>query len=296
MEKVRALATFIQVVDSGSFVTAGRQLGVSSSAVGKAISRLEDRLGARLFLRSTRSLTLTPEGEVFLGRCRRILAEFELAEEEIRQSTEEPIGRLKVSLPMFGDPFSTTLAEFQLAHPKVEVDVHFADRKVELIEEGFDVALRSGDIGNSYLMSRRLGSFRMVVVAAPSYLSEFGEPALPEDLEQHTCIGFRSPATGRIQPWLLEVQGSLRPHHPVVRTVCNSIEGRIAFAASGVGLAYLPDFSVRRLVDNNVLKLVMNDFATFRNQIHLLWSAGRNPPPRTRAFIDFISSNLHIGK
>ncbi|MGV3574909.1 MAG: LysR substrate-binding domain-containing protein [Devosia sp.] len=251
-------------------------------------------MGARLFLRTTRSLTLTTGGEAFLERCRRILREIEQAEEEVRQSSVEPLGRLKVSLPTFGAPFTSTLASFQLAYPRVEVDALFSDRKVDLVEEGFDVAVRSGDIGNGHLMTRTIGSFRMVVVAAPAYLDVHGVPLVPEDLAKHACIGFRSPSTGRIQPWLLQSDGQLHPHHPVVRSICTSIESRVAFVAAGVGLAYLPDFAVRQMVQDGRLNLVMDKLATYRNQVHLLWSSGRNPPPRVRSFIDHMAANIKL--
>lgn len=295
MDRVNALLAFVQAVDQGSFVAASQQLGISASAVGKSIARLETRIGVRLINRSTRSLTLTLEGTRFLDRCRRILAEIDAAEQELSLASAIPAGRLRVSLPMMGEPFVSVLAGFQRLHPGIDLDVLFTDRKIDLIEEGFDVVLRTGPIEDSGLILRCLGTFRMVLVASPDYLRERGSPENPVDLAHHRTIAMRFADSGRLQPWQLLVDGRLTQIDPPNPTICSSIEGRLAFAVGGVGIAYLPDFCVRNQLADGRLMLILDEHAAFRNTVHMLWSSSRHMAPRLRAFIDFVAQNPMLG-
>jgi DNA-binding transcriptional LysR family regulator len=166
-----ALNVFVQAAETRSFVAAGRILGISASGIGKSVGRLEESLGVRLFHRSTRSVTLTAEGEMFLERARRILAEFDAAQAELSQASTVPKGRLRIGFPLVGDPFLPALAEFQRRYPEIELDVEFDNRKVDVIEEGFDAVVRSGEIEDSRLKSRLLGHLRMLLVGAPDYFA-----------------------------------------------------------------------------------------------------------------------------
>ena len=294
MDSVNALLVFVQVADSSSFVGAAQHLGVSASAVSKTIARLEERIGVRLFHRSTRSITLTAEGTRFLERCRRILSEIEAAEQEFAETATQPKGKLRVSLPMLGEPFISTFAGFQRAWPDVELDVLFSDRTVDLVEEGYDVVLRTGDIGDSRLTAKRLGSFRMVLVASPDFVKEHGQPSTPDDLWRQRCILFRLPDTGKFQPWLLQGTDGIEAFQPPAATICSSVEARLGYALEGVGIAYLPDFSVRdHLVEGRLLP-ILNAYSTYSNSFHMLWSAGRHVPPKLRAFLDHVSANLPL--
>jgi DNA-binding transcriptional LysR family regulator len=151
-----ALTVFVQVAETRSFVVAGRTLGISASGIGKSVGRLEQSLGVRLFHRSTRSVTLTAEGEMLLGRARRILTEFDAAQTELSQLSAVPKGRLRIGLPMIGEPFLPALAEFQRRYSEVELDLEFDNRKVDVIEEGYDAVIRTGDIEDSRLTTRLL--------------------------------------------------------------------------------------------------------------------------------------------
>lgn len=177
MESLNGIAFFVQAAETRSFSQAGRSLGVSSSAVGKGVSRLEERLGVRLFHRSTRSITLTAEGALFLERCRRILCEVEAAELELSETLEAPRGRLRISLPLVGMLVMPALTAFMRRYPAIELDVDFTDRLVDVVEEGFDVVMRTGDPIDSRLMSRPLGGYRLQLVASPGYLACRGTPA-----------------------------------------------------------------------------------------------------------------------
>lgn len=290
-----AIAMFVRTFDAGSFVAAGRQLGVSASGIGKSISRLEQGLGVRLFHRSTRSLTLTAEGELFLERARRILAEVDGARADLAQARATPQGRLKIGLPMIGEPFLEILTDFQLAYPDIELELHFENRQVDVIAEGYDAVIRTGDIGDSGLNTRLLDTFRMLLVGAPAYFARRGVPATPDDLLQHDGIQFRMPASGKLQHW--ELTGAdgvpLLPHLPT-RVTCNTNEARLRFATKGLGIAYMSHFAVRDALADGTLVTVLDDWTRKHNTFRLLWPSGRSETPKLRAFIDFVKDHAAL--
>ncbi|WP_420997629.1 LysR family transcriptional regulator [Cupriavidus sp. 30B13] len=291
MDSVSSFNVFVQVAEARSFVAAGRVLGVSASAVGKSIVRLEERLGVRLFNRNTRSVTLTAEGALFLERSRRILAEIEAAEQELSQTVVTPQGRLRVSLPLVSEPFLPVLAQFKKAYPSVDLDLDFSDRKVDVIEEGFDAVLRSGDSDDSRLTARRLGAYRMLIVGAPDYFAQHGKPARPRDLVNHACIQFRFPNTGKLQAWGLHRDDDVADIQLPTSMVCNNLEARICFAVQGVGIAYLPDFAIREWLAAGKLVAVLDDY-TESSVYRIMWPSGKHPALKLRVFIDFLVANL----
>lgn len=291
MDNLTTLNAFVQVAHTHSFVAAGRVLGVTASAVGKSVARLEERLGVRLFHRSTRSVTLTAEGELFLQRSRRILREIEEAEAELSQVSQAPRGRLKVSLPLVGHPFLPVLADFKQAYPDVELDLSFTDRRVDVVEEGYDAVLRSGEAPDSRLSSRLVGDYRMIVVAAPTYLERHGTPQRFSDLAQHSCILFRFPNTGKLQRWPLHAQGVELDQHLPAAMICNNLEARVCFALHGIGIAYLPDFAIREALDSGQLLQVLPD-CTEHGSFRMMWPSSRHPSPKLRVFIDFLKERL----
>ncbi|EHK76500.1 LysR family transcriptional regulator [Sinorhizobium meliloti CCNWSX0020] len=200
MEKLDSLGIFIQVAEVGSFVAAGHRLGISGSAVGKAIARLEDELGVRLFNRSTRSMALTEDGSFFLETCRRIQSEYESARSKLSRSQAIPRGQLRVSLPLAGMLLMPTISVFMKSHPEINLDLDFTDRLVDVIEEGFDAVIRTGEVRDTRLMSRKLGTFKHMIVAAPAYLAASGRPRVPEDLLEHRCLHHRFANSGKLEP------------------------------------------------------------------------------------------------
>lgn len=176
MDSLGSLQTFVRVADARSFVDAGRSLGVTAAAVGKAIARLEQDMGVRLFHRSTRSVALTAEGQLFLVRCRRILTEAEAAKAELSERLGTAQGRLRISLPTVNDLTLPLLAEFAKRYPDVVLDLDFTDRVVDVIDEGFDAVIRVGKPTDSRLAGRYLGSFNRHLIASPAYLQAHGEP------------------------------------------------------------------------------------------------------------------------
>lgn len=292
MESLSGFLVFVQVAETRSFVTAGRLLGVSASAVGKRIARLEERLGVRLFHRSTRSITLTTDGMQFLERSRRILAEIEAAQLEMSQSAGSPRGRLRVSLPMVGSLVLPVLADFMVAYPEIELELDFSDRVVDVIDEGFDVVVRTGALADSRLAARQVGSFGVALVGAPAYFARHGTPQKPADLADHICLHYRYPTNGKLEIWPLRREAGEREVRLPISMVCNNVETRVCFAMRGLGIACMPDFSVRQALKDGVLCTVLDDYVERVIDLSIVWPAGRSVPPRLRVFIDFMAARI----
>ncbi|HEY9213726.1 MAG TPA: LysR family transcriptional regulator [Ancylobacter sp.] len=292
MDQMAGLGAFVQAAETRSFVAAGRQLGVSSSAIGKAVARLEQRLGVRLFHRSTRSITLTPEGMLFLDRCRRIFCEFEAAELELSQTRLAPRGKLRVSMPLAGMLLMPVISAFMRAFPEVELDLDFTDRLVDVIDEGFDAVIRSGEASDSRLMTRALGKFSHRVVASPDYLKRRGVPLQPEDLLRHDCLHHRYPSTGKLERWPLHRNGGDLDIELPVMAVASTLEPLIYLAEQGFGLVCLPQFAAQQQMTEGTLVTVLEDFTANIGSFRILWPASRHPSPKLAAFVNFMAENL----
>ena len=199
-ERIGEMGIFVRAVELGGFSAAARALELTPSAVSKAISRLEDRLGVRLLNRTTRSLTPTPEGATFLERSRRILADIDEAEQEITRFRSAPRGRLRLHISVaFGlHLLPPVLPDFVRRYPEVELDITVNDREPDFAEEGIDLAVRSGDVADQSLIARRICLMERVICAAPSYLKAHGVPRTPDDLLAHDAIVYRSPTSGAL--------------------------------------------------------------------------------------------------
>ncbi|KQW91488.1 LysR family transcriptional regulator [Massilia sp. Root418] len=293
-ESLSGFNVFVQVAETRSFVAAGRALGVSASAIGKSVARLEERLGVRLFHRSTRSMTLTAEGTMLLERSRRVLAEIEAAEQELSQSASMPRGRLRVSLPMVSGLVLPLLADFMRAYPAVELDLSFTDRMVDVVEEGYDAVVRTGELLDSRLSSRQLGSFGTVIVGSPAYFAKNGVPQRPADLASHPCLHYRFPNSGKLEVWPLLRKDGEPDGEPNLRLptsmICDNAETRVWFALQGLGIACLPEFAVRAELAAGTLRTVLDDYVDRTITFRLLWPSSRHPAPKLRAFIDFMAA------
>lgn len=292
MDKLTAFDAFVQSAETGSFVAAGRKLGLSASAVGKAVVRLEQRLDVRLFHRNTRNMTLTEEGRLFLERCRRIFEEIEAAEAELARSNRTPRGRLRVSLPLVGMLLTPVMAKFMCAWPEVQLDLDFSDRLVDVVEEGFDAVIRTGQPSDSRLMSRNVGRFKLKIVASPDYLARCGMPETPDDLAQHQCLHQRSPSTGKIRPWPFargERQGKIVLPE---RMSATAIDPLIELAIEGLGIACLPPFAIRGEIADGRLVSILDAWVEEIDQFNVLWPASRQITPKLRAFVDFMADHL----
>ncbi|UUC49173.1 LysR family transcriptional regulator [Pseudomonas citronellolis] len=296
MDSLNGLRVFLQVAETLSFAQAARLLGLSASAVGKSVARLEERLGVRLFHRSTRSLSLSNEGLLFLERCRRVLDELAAAEQELAQATQQARGRLKISMPLVSGLFPQVLPEFMRCYPRIQLDIDFTDRLVDVIEEGFDLVVRSGELRDSRLKARSLGDFHLLLVAAPAYLRQYGTPRRPADLAGHLCLHYRFPSTGKLQKWPLRLApGEAEPRLDGGLT-CNTADTLISVAGQGMGIACLPDFAVRGALADGSLVQVLAEHTEHQGSFHALWPAGRRMPLKLRVFLDFLGDRLFAAR
>lgn len=292
MDNLNGIVAFVRTAETLSFVAAGRKLGISASAVGKTIAKLEQSLGVRLFHRTTRRVTLTDEGRHFHERCHRILEELRDAEATLSESAQTPRGRLRVSLPVIGYRFLLpVLPEFRARYPDIELDLDFNDRLVDVVDGGFDAVIRSGQLTDSSLMSRRLGPFRFVLCAAPAYLERAGAPEVPDDLAAHACVRYRFPTTGKLQPWALAHDGGEPPNLRAAMT-CNNMEALRAAVLAGFGIGYMPDFLARDALACGALVTVLDDYRIAPGQFSVLWPSSRQLSPKLRVFVDFLCARL----
>ncbi|MFM0673363.1 LysR family transcriptional regulator [Paraburkholderia sediminicola] len=289
MANLDEVMAFVAAVDAGSFAAGGRARGLTRSAIGKAITRLESRLGSRLIHRTTRSLSLTEEGRGFYERCSQILADLEEAEAGVGENSMTPRGLLKLTVP---DAFGRrcvlpALQAFLKAWPAVEVDVSFTDRVVDIVEEGFDLAIRVGGAEvDANLISRVIARHRSVLCASPSYINERGEPKQLDDLINHDCLVFGSQA--RRQTWRfrsddewVEMNGRSRMRLDSGEAICNA-------AVAGMGIAYLPHFLVDAEIAQGDLVPLLKSRETEIVPICAIYSSRRHLSPRIRAFIDLL--------
>lgn len=295
MDSLSGITAFITVAETRSFTEAGRLLEISSSAVGKSVARMEERLGVRLFHRSTRSVTLTTEGELFLDRCKRIVSEVEAAELELHELSATPRGKVRISVPIQNVLIMPVLAGFMRAYPDIELEVDMSDRMVEVIEEGFDAVIRTGAPQDSRLTARKLGGFQLQLVASPAYLERCGEPAHPDELIHHTCLLHKFPATGMIERWPLRIGDThIQPNLSRALT-CTTTDPLAHLAIDGVGIACLPDFSIRAPLADGRLQVVLGDYTDHTGNLWMLWPASKQTAPRLRVLIDYFKDNILKG-
>jgi DNA-binding transcriptional LysR family regulator len=290
MDHLGTLSAFVQAAETGSFVAAGRKIGLTASAVGKGVARLEQRLGVRLFHRDTRNMTLTEEGRLFLDRCRRIFEEVEAAEMELTKTAIVPSGRLRISLPLGGMFLMSIIGDFIDAYPAILLDLDFSDRLVDVIEEGFDVVIRTGASTDSGLMRRSFGRFTGRLVASPGYLASRGTPMIPADLTMHSCLRQRSPGTGKLHDWALKGAPIALPETMSANTIAPLIE----LALRDGGIAFMPPFAVNGRIEDGSLIPVLADHIFESGELAALWPTSRQLSPRIRAFVDFMAGRLDL--
>lgn len=279
---------FSRVVDAGSFTGAARQLGLPKSTVSRRISRLEDHLGVRLLQRTTRKLSLTDAGRLYYDRSARIVAELEDAERVVSEMQEQPRGRLRVTAPMeMGERLWLTITAFLEAYPEVELSLDLTNRYVNLVEEGFDVAIRAGTLSDSSLIARRLEESRFILVASPSYLEKRGVPAQLEDLKDHDCIAFSGRSVGH-HTWHLqgpdgEVQMRIKG-----RLILNHLDMVKRAAIAGLGIGMVPNFYLAPEFESERLIEVLPGCGGLSSPISLVYPSTRHLAPKIRAFVDFM--------
>jgi DNA-binding transcriptional LysR family regulator len=291
MDKLRAMAIFVRIVDEGSLTAAADALGMSVPSVVRALAALERALGARLLNRTTRRSSLSDEGREYYERCKRVLAEVEAADASLSARRTEPRGRLRVTAPvMYGRlHLAPVVAEFLAKHPHMEIELLLLDRVVDLIEEGIDVALRIAHLPDSTLVALPVGETRRVVCAAASYLKRAGTPSVPADLAAHRCIVFSGLSRGN--DWSF---GGKRATQVTVRPVLRTNQFDVAIDAClrGFGCGQFLCYQVAALVDAGKLKRVLGDFEPEPVPIHLVYPHGRHVSANLRAFLDMAVPRL----
>lgn len=292
MAELGALDAFLQAAETRSFTEAGRRIGVSSSAVGRSIARLEQEMGARLFHRSTRAITLTAEGELLLQHCYRIFAELDAAKQALGQAAGTPRGRLKISLPQLGIHLMDVLVAFQLAYPGVELELDFGDRIVNVIEEGFDVVLRIGAVEDSRLTMRKLPGYRHHLVASPGYMAARGLPKHPTDLTGHSCLRYRYPTSGKLAPWPLKWNDEVVSVDVPQSAVANTLDAIMMTSEAGLGIASLPDFIVDAALAEGRLVEVLAGCLEDTRDMFILWPSARQPLPKVSALVNFMVAQM----
>ncbi|WP_438269552.1 LysR substrate-binding domain-containing protein [Pseudomonas indica] len=293
-ERLQGIDAFVQAVEAGSFAQAAERMRLTRSAVGKSIARLERRLGVRLFHRTTRRQSLTEDGQAYYERCKRALAELEDAEAALDNGRREPSGRLRVSVPvLFGRhcvaPVLTRLAR---QYPRLEVEIAFSDRVVDLLEEGFDLAVRVGDLrDSSTLAARRLGTQHLAICAAPSYLDAHGWPRTIEELSGH--VGIHYSQTGQESPWqVLDEEGRLHEPHIRSKLRFDDLQAIADAAVAGAGLARLPCWLLTPHVRSGELALVVTNERVLPTEIHAVWPQTRYLPSKIRVAIDALVEEI----
>jgi DNA-binding transcriptional LysR family regulator len=288
MDRLTAMATFVRVVEAGSLSAGARNLDLPLTSVSRQVSGLEDLLGARLLVRTTRRLALTEEGRAYYDRVKRILGDVEEAELMLATHAAEPTGRLVVGAPvLFGRLFvAPLLPGFLARHPRLTVDLMLADRFVNLVEEGCDLAVRAGFLEDSSLIARKLGSMRRVICGAPSYLAARGEPQTPQDLETHDCILFT--LLDGDQRWTFNSPSGEASIAVSGRFRTNNADSALAAALGGAGLVFAPLLQVRNHLASGELKVVLQQFEMPPSPLYALFPHARLMSPKVRAFTELM--------
>ncbi|MFN3625367.1 MAG: LysR family transcriptional regulator [Hyphomicrobium sp.] len=292
MDKLDAMNAFAKVVASGSYAEAARRLGLTRSAVSKAVMELEQLLGARLLDRTTRRVTPTEAGAAYYERCMSILADVEETELQISRLHDEPRGILKINGPMsFGILYlGDAVAEFMLSYPELRIELTLNDRFIDPLEEGVDVTLRIGALADSSLIARRLAPARLALVASPDYLRRHGMPKTPQDLAGHRCLAYGHMAA--VHRWQLR-SGSETLTVPFNPALCsNNGEVLRASALAGNGITNLPTFLVGPDIAAGRLQPVLSDYPPIELGIFALYAPNRYLAAKTRLFIDFLAKRF----
>lgn len=294
LERLTGLIAFARVGSMGSFTAAARSLSISPSAVSKSIQRLEQNLGVSLFTRTTRSLTLTPEGRDLHERALRLLHEAEEIEQVAKTARSEPSGTLRVaaSLPIGIHMIAPALPAFRKLHPKVTVDLRLSDQFVDIVEEGIDVAVRIGELADSRLLFRRLAPHRLCCFASPAYLTARGTPSRPGELEEHDTVNLRYQSSGQLLRWPFRVGD--REIEIVLSSsiIVDTSEALIATLVADGGVGISANFIAAPYVARGELVPVLFDYAVERHNITAVWPESRRANPAVRAFLSHLQDVL----
>ncbi|MCB9558146.1 MAG: LysR family transcriptional regulator [Deltaproteobacteria bacterium] len=284
------ILVFAKVVQSGSFIGASRDLGMPKSTVSRKISELEERLGARLLHRTTRKLRLTDVGHAFYQHAERVVAEAEEAKLVVSRMQEVPRGLLRVTAPLSFGYLSPIVASFLQRYPEVQLELVCADRVVDLIQEGFDIAVRAGNLTDSTLIARNLGVLRSYLVASPAFLAKKGTPEAPQELEHFDCVVFGGGADR--SRWRLHAKGTTATIDVRARFVVNDFDFLDEAALSGIGVAMLPVFRCIEHLRAKRLTRVLPEWCSPDTPLHAVYPSARHLSPKVKAFLDHVRERM----
>ena len=290
-----SIELFCLAAELSSFTAAAAAASVTPAAVSRSVSRLEERLGVRLFVRTTRQIRLTDAGRVYFEQCRQALSQLVDAERLVTGEQAAPAGLLRISMPT---PYAhyrvlPLLPKFRKLYPQVQLDVHLSNRNIDFADEGYDLAIRGRAPDDSSLIARKLEDAELVLAATPSYLKRAGKPKTLEDLQKHECIQFELPSTGRRIPWTFQVDGKdVDVATPGSYCCSEDVLGVATLARSGAGLVQTYRYILEKDLKNGELVEVMPQFGGSSRPFILLYPHARHLSLRVRTFVEFLVENL----
>lgn len=287
MDRLDSMRLFVRVAELGRFSAAAQHMNVARSVVTRQVAALEAHLGTKLLARSTRSLSLTSAGASYLEKCREILGLVDAAEASLTEDSQVPRGHLRITLPFsFGiRQLMPMFGDFMAANPDISIGLEFSDRRINLIEGGFDLAIRITDRLEPGDVARKIGSSRSVVVAAPDYVKRHGRPRHPRDLVKHECFGYMLATRAN---WAFVIDGRTEWFPVTGRLEANSGDALLAAATGGLGITSLPTFIVETAVRGHNLEILLPTFRTPELGIYVIFPSNRYVPHRVRALVEYL--------
>jgi len=291
MDRLDSMRLFVRVAELGSFSAVAQQMNVARSVVTRQVAALEAHLGTKLLARSTRRLSLTSAGATYLEKCREILGLVDAAEAGLTEDSQAPRGHLRITLPFsFGiRQLMPMFGDFMVANPEITIELEFSDRRTNLIEGGFDLAIRITDRLEPGDVARKIGSSRSVVVAAPGYIKRHGRPRHPKDLIQHECFGY---VLATRTSWAFTLDGKTEWFPVAGRLEANSGDALLAAAIGGLGITYLPTFIVETAVREHDLDILLPAFRAPELGIYAVFPSNRYVPHRVRALVEYLAQRI----
>jgi len=293
MDRLQAMHLFVRVAELSSFSAVAQQMGLARSAVTRQIAALEQHLGIKLMVRSTRRLMLTSAGAAYLEKCRVILNLVEAAETGVAEERQTPRGMIRISLPLtYGlMRVAPILLDFARRYPEVQLDMDYTDRRVNLVEEAIDLSVRITSRLGATEIARRIGSSQMQAVASPAYLAEHGTPRHPTELIHHECLSYTTTAESK-QTWSFEVDGVLTAYPIRARIHSNNGEALNDAVERGLGIALQPDFIIERSLQLGKVVTILNEFPLPELGIYAMLPSNRQVPHRVRVLMEFLADQL----
>jgi DNA-binding transcriptional LysR family regulator len=295
MDKFKQIETFAAVAAKGSLTAAAQAEGVAAAIIGRRLDALEERLGVKLMVRTTRRISLTHEGSAFLEDCQRLLSDLSNAEASVSAGGVKASGHLRITAPAgFGRRHVAPLVpSFRQQHPEVSLSLNLSDRVVDIAAEGFDGAVRVGDLPDSSLVSVRLADNRRLCVATPAYIKRFGKPVQPQDLHQHDCLMLSSDAS-QSRGWAFMLDGKVEHLRPGGPLDCSDGQVLHEWCLGGHGIAWRSSWEVAREIESGQLVSLLEDFAAPPNGIYAVFPQRKHLPLRVRLWVDFLKHHYAL--